>query len=652
MTSPFWRRSFAVSASFKWDQTMKPLAAILVQALVVVVAVAASCTGWAEPATGEASRPSVDDVLAAHRQNQERLESLHLQGSLIVEYTQDYRDANRQEADKLAGLLKQIESGEVKFEDFGPQLAVSGYTLESLKKTLQESMQASQAFSQNTSTRNQFEIFIQGRDYQVRTPVSGAAGEPGDWKFPTLPANAETLGKDYANVRIFTRSQALDPPARVWCGVSSSGSPRHVLIMNEHLSGAQHLNHPPFTPVMQPRWDYRHPIDEFFMAKPERYRVVREEVVDDRKLLVVDALVPHETTYSELDKDGAVKTVQAQHFFRAWLDMSRGAVPMKLKQWHGKEGLDFEQTAATQPALTITATEVRELASGGWYPAVTLREDYQTAAATDKKPAATYVTQRMTWKCSLVEAPANLPESFFVLDFPAGQPFFDWETKREVGALEPKSPVRVGEAAPPLDIARWLDGDGRTLDDLRGRVVVIDFWGLWCGACRSAIPSLKDVQERYRDKPVTFIALHTAEGETDALAGRVQEFADEQGWSWLHAIDSGTTTSNSATCHAYGVSGFPTEIIIGADGRIVFNSNVPPPGLEDIIGNTEDEATPEAIKRLEAYMHEQFDAAGIDYPADDLPQEEQAKRMNRFGTYMLSREIDKALKDVKEEGKE
>ena len=48
------------------------------------------------------------------------------------------------------------------------------------------------------------------------------------------------------------------------------------------------------------------------------------------------------------------------------------------------------------------------------------------------------------------------------------------------------------------------------------------------------------------------------------------------------------------------------------------NSEVPAPGLEDVVGKTEDEVTPECLKRVEAYMREQFKAAGIDYPADDL----------------------------------
>jgi len=167
----------------------------------------------------------------------------------------------------------------------------------------------------------------------------------------------------------------------------------------------------------------------------------------------------------------------------------------------------------------------------------------------------------------------------------------------------------------------------------------------------SKVPSLKEVQQRYRDKPVTFIAVHTGEGDVEGLAGRIKKYSEEQGWSWLHAIDEGTTASNSITCHAYGVSGFPTEIVIGADGRVSFNSNVPPPGLEDVVGKTEDEITPEGLKRMEVYMREQFKAAGINYPADDLPQEEQVKLMNRMGTFMLSREIDKALKGVAERRK-
>jgi thiol-disulfide isomerase/thioredoxin len=634
------------------EKCVKSLNSVVVNPpLTFVVVVFFTLAGCDAPTTADrpldTQLPSVNEVLTAHRQNVQHLASLHLQGTFEVEYTQAHRDASRQEAEKLADLLKQIETGKAKLDDFGPELAASGATLESLKHSVKEALRSHQAYSQNTAERHRFEIFIRAQDYQVRTPIGGKA-QAATWSFPTSKVSKQTLGSDYANVRIFSRSARLDPPARVWCGLTSSGAPQPVLLMNDYSSDEHNLKLPPFTQVMQPRWDQRNPVDEFFKAEPKRYRVVREEMLDGRKVLVVDARVPHETSYAEKGANGKITMVQAEHVFRAWLDMARGAIPLKLQQWPGKEGADVEQLAATQSAMTATTNEIRELASGGFYPAVLLRENFEVSASSERKPAMSYVSQRMKWVCSLVETPENLGEYFFVLDFPPGQRLFDWENMQEVGALEPEAPVRAGDPAPPLDVVHWLDGKSRTLDDLRGRVIVIEFWGLWCGACRRAIPSLKSVYDRYRDRPVTFIALHTAEEDPDALAARIQEFSEQQGWLWLHAIDAGTMMSNSVTCNAYGARGFPMQVVIGSDGKVSYNSNVPPPGLGDIIGKTADEASAEDIKRMEAYMREQYKAAGIAYPADALPEEEKAEVMDRLGAFMLSREIDKALKALEE----
>ena len=100
------------------------------------------------------------------------------------------------------------------------------------------------------------------------------------------------------------------------------------------------------------------------------------------------------------------------------------------------------------------------------------------------------VFYRDTWDCSLVEIKTDYPEGFFVIPFPGGQEIYDLDTGKTIGALNRKPMVKVGQQAPRLTIGRWLDGKGRTLEGLRGQVVVLDFWGLWCSGCRAEVPQL------------------------------------------------------------------------------------------------------------------------------------------------------------------
>jgi hypothetical protein len=157
------------------------------------------------------------------------------------------------------------------------------------------------------------------------------------------------------------------------------------------------------------------------------------------------------------------------------------------------------------------------------------------------------------------------------------------------------------------------------------------------------VPSLTEVQDRFRGQKVTFIAIHTGEPDAEALAKRIQEYADEQGWQFLQAIDVGTMSENSRTSCAYGVHGFPNEVVVNREGVVVFNSDIPPAGMEDIVGKSCDEITPEEEARFEAFMKQRFEAAGVAWSDDDSRTEELIERTNRVHAYFLTQEIEKAL---------
>src|SRR4051812_39785410 len=72
-----------------------------------------------------------------------------------------------------------------------------------------------------------------------------------------------------------------------------------------------------------------------------------------------------------------------------------------------------------------------------------------------------------------------------------------------VRAAEPK----VGDAAPEIKAAAWLNSEALTLAQLNKKVVVVEFWATWCPPCRKSIPHLIEMNDKYKDKGVVIIGL-------------------------------------------------------------------------------------------------------------------------------------------------
>lgn len=83
--------------------------------------------------------------------------------------------------------------------------------------------------------------------------------------------------------------------------------------------------------------------------------------------------------------------------------------------------------------------------------------------------------------------------------------------------------MEAGYEAPGFRL-KDLDGETVSLEALRGRIVVVDFWATWCGPCLMSIPELVELQEKYRDKGVTILGISVDQpeniSETDLRAFR------------------------------------------------------------------------------------------------------------------------------------
>ena len=530
------------------------------------------------------------------------------------------------------------------------------------KKGLQQDVNGSKMLAMPVRLPSDYEFFVAGIDYQVRSFINEFSGDEKVRTFPDAPLTPTSLGKDYAGIRIYSRCVGRTPGAQIWPGQSGPDDQPYAMNSSKDVAATQMLPFPPFTVAMHAPIDMRHPIDRFLSAPDDRYNVVDEEEKDGRKLTIVDVSVPAGLMSGSLDENGQPQQVPTCYWYRAWLDMERGGIPTTMKFWYGTEGKPFDERLRSQPTRIMKTTKIARVEDEAWYPieseeeeldvdpaAPSLTDDQwkEVRAGTRKSPD--YVVfERLTWACSNINTKDPGSKEFFVLHFPKGQRFFDLDAKKVIGAPERKPFVKVGQPAPAWRMARWMDGKEHSLKDFRDKVVVLDFWGLWCSACRNNVPVLVALQEKYKDKPVVFVSVHTAEGDPGALAERINEYADKKRWHPLTAIDAGTSIDNSSTTHDYGCQGFPSQLVIGFDGLVKYNSDEPPKGMEDAMGKSCDEVTPDDEAKMNAYMAEQFKAAGERWPLPDGTSDENTMAaMNRVAVFMMSQQIEAALAERK-----
>lgn len=103
--------------------------------------------------------------------------------------------------------------------------------------------------------------------------------------------------------------------------------------------------------------------------------------------------------------------------------------------------------------------------------------------------------------------------------------------------------------------------DGRKVDfgELRGEVVLLDFWAMWCKPCREATPHLERLHRRMEGKPFVLVGV-SADRDREALEG----YLAEEGLPWPQIWDGSYRLSE-----AFGVSSWPTYIVLDHEGRPV-----------------------------------------------------------------------------------
>lgn len=114
-------------------------------------------------------------------------------------------------------------------------------------------------------------------------------------------------------------------------------------------------------------------------------------------------------------------------------------------------------------------------------------------------------------------------------------------------------------AAPDFTITSF-SGETITLSELKGNVVVINFWASWCPPCREEAAYLEATWRKYQDQGVVFIGVDYADTDAEALA-----YLDEFDITYFNGPDIGTRISQ-----AYNMQGVPETFVVGKDGIIEY----------------------------------------------------------------------------------
>ena len=137
----------------------------------------------------------------------------------------------------------------------------------------------------------------------------------------------------------------------------------------------------------------------------------------------------------------------------------------------------------------------------------------------------------------------------------------------------------IGKDAAPLKVETWVNGSPLTDADLKGKVVFLDFWAVWCGPCIATFPHLREWNEKYGDKGLVMIgytryyeydwntdtkrAARVAGTSHDKEQEMLGKFAESYGLKHRFAIQADNSVSDY-----YGVTGIPHVVVIDQQGKV------------------------------------------------------------------------------------
>lgn len=133
-----------------------------------------------------------------------------------------------------------------------------------------------------------------------------------------------------------------------------------------------------------------------------------------------------------------------------------------------------------------------------------------------------------------------------------------------------------------------IDGKPLDLASLKGKYVLLDFWGSWCGPCRASFPHLKELYSKYKDQGFEVVGIAYERRPLEASRESWKKAIEEDGLPWLQVLNEEDVETFDAVA-AYGINAFPTQVLLDKDGKIIARyigeSRALDRKLEEVFGN-------------------------------------------------------------------
>ena len=166
----------------------------------------------------------------------------------------------------------------------------------------------------------------------------------------------------------------------------------------------------------------------------------------------------------------------------------------------------------------------------------------------------------------------------------------------------------LGLAPEFAGLSQWFNSEPLTITGLRGKVVLVDFWAYSCLNCVHTLPYLKQWHEKYKDKGLVIVGIHSPEFDFEKQPENVKAALEKQGLAYPVALDN-----EHSTWDAFQNQGWPHHYLVDKDGVIRYHH----------LGEGGYEETEKAIQALlgeTAALEKPMDAPSVDFTNIQTPE--------------------------------
>ncbi|QDU10410.1 M56 family metallopeptidase [Gimesia aquarii] len=585
--------------------------------------------------------PTPEDILSAYHDNFKKLMPIEIKYKVLTSESEACFNEDRRSL-KDAKFMLTLNRTDLKVD--GKIMYNEEMFQMLMHDTMERVERLNQALKPDNIKKRMAERIIEngyfwsdGKSFHRRWPKQMTDKEVELDPVPVVPP--ENLKTHYHSMNLAAWSKDNQPPMRCWFGGGNNQAVGQGIIGNNFNKAASLKT---IAPLGQVKLVWNEPFDlhnlDAFMSKySSSYRVVGRADLQGRPTILVDGYL------TPPGKTGVRERI------RAWVDPNQGYLPLRMEWAY----IDVDGNVTNGIHRHIEVLEVQQIAEAHYPMRIKLQEYVYDTRVIEKqhqeiqkgKPAEELSPTPMIpgrtkiWEVTEFTPNKVIEAATMALKFPQNTPYKNNIDGRQYisGHSEPlplpKKSIQVGEFAPPLQVASWLDGQSRNLIDFRGKVVFllfIDISGLSNPLddeerqqVDSMMKYLRKFHAKYSAKGVVFLEIHPAGTNPD----QIRAYQKDRQCETLAAIDSGTKFEDSLTGKQYNGTNIELGLfLIGRNGRIAFNQD--------------------ALEGGAGMNYYRYAARNLSIPltfGSDVSEEEAMRRGMQILEFMISEQIDKAL---------